>query len=258
MTLVDAATAAREACGRALLLSLLERSEAPHLRGCVRRLPAPPASPVVRRFASRVAAAYRCPATARARLLHALGKPRLRIPDVEGAAAARCQLCRSPTGVRFRKNALNRHFAAVFATVAANAPAVGLPVELSRFDLFHGHLFSARDCVGLLMHTREYPALGPGFDVNLGFCQAGSSVAWDASLQSLRNLLYVVPARRDLATSLVVLDTTEGTALHELLAPGVRPLHTVYESDLGTALADINYLHKAPRALPEHRLYVCV
>ena len=258
MTVVDAAAAARQACGRALLLSLLERSEAEHLRACVRRLPVPPASPSVRRFAARVAAAYQCPDTARARLLHALGKPRLRVPDVEGAAAARCQLCRSTTGSRFRHRALQRHFASVFAAVAAHAPAVGLPVELSRYDLFHGHVFVAQGCVGLLMHAREYPALGPGFDVNLGLCQAGSSLAWDAKLQALRNVLYVVPARRDLSTSLAVLDTAEGTALHDLLAPGVRSLHTLYESDLGPALADVNYLHKAPRALPEHRLYVCV
>ena len=258
MPVVDAAAAARQACGRALLLSLLERSEAEHLRACVRPLPAPPASPVVRRFAARVAAAYRCPDTARARLLHALGKPRLRIPDVEGAAAARCQLCRSTTGSRFRNNTLQRHFASVFAAVAAHAPAAGLPTELKRFDLFHGHFFTALGCVGLLMHAREYPALGPGFDVNLGFCQAGSSLEWNASLQALRNVLYVIPARKDLATRLVVLDTAKGSALHELLAPGVRSLHTLYESDLGTALADVNYLHKAPRALPEHRLYVCV
>ena len=108
------------------------------------------------------------------------------------------------------------------------------------------------------MHAREYPALSPpGFDVNLGFCQAGSSLEWDANLQALRNVMYVLPARRDLSTSLVVLDTAEGTALHDLLAPGVRSLHTTYEGDFGAALADVNYLHKAPRALPEHRLYVC-
>ena len=71
-------------------------------------------------------------------------------------------------------------------------------------------------------------------------------------------MLYLVPARRDMRTSLAVLDTAPGTALYEqLLAPGVRPLHTVYEGDLGTALADVNYLHSIPRALPEHRLYVC-
>lgn len=161
-------------------------------------------------------------------------------------------------GRRFLKKALQRHFAGVFAAVAAGAPAAGLPVTLSRYDLFHGHLFAARDCVGLLLHAREYPALGPaGFDVNLGFCQAGSSLEWDESLQALRNVLYVVPARRDVSTSLVVLNTAPGSALHELLAPGVRELHTVYESDFGVALADVNYLHAAPRALPEHRLYVC-
>ena len=98
----------------------------------------------------------------------------------------RCQLCRSPAGRRFKDAALQRHFATVFAAVAAGAPAVGLPVRLSRFDLHHGHVFATRDAVGLLLHAREYPALGsPDFDVNLGFCQAGSTLAWDADLMAL-------------------------------------------------------------------------
>jgi hypothetical protein len=71
---------------------------------------------------------------------------------------------------------------------------------------------------------------------------------------ALRNILYIVPARLHLDTRLVVLHTGE---LPELLAPGVSALHTVYESDFGQPLADVNYMHKAPRVAPEHRLYVC-
>lgn len=256
---VDAATAARQACGRALLSALLDSAtqNQSRLGACVRRLAPPPEPPALRRLAARLTAVHHRPDASHARLLRALAKPLLRLPDVEGAAAARCQLCRSPVGRRFRDRALQRHFAAVFAAVAAGSARAGLPVELSRFDLHHGHLFASRDCVGLLLHAREYPAPGPGFDVNLGFCQAGSTLGWDAQLQSLRNVLYLVPARRDLPTSLAVLDTAPGTALYDgLLAAGVRPLHTVYESDLGTPLADVNFLSSA-RGLPEHRLYVC-
>ena len=255
--MVDVSAAARQACARALLAVLLERGEAPHISAAVRRLRPPPAPPALRSFAARLAGAHRRPDAVRSRLDQALAKPRLRIPDVEGAFAVRCQLCRAPAGRRFKDAAVQRHFASVFAAVAAGAPAVGLRVELSRFDLHHGHLFVTRDCVGMLLHAREYPAQGPGFDVNLGFCQAGSPLEWDASLQALRNVLFVVPACRDVSTSLVVLDTAPDSPLHALLAPGVRAVHTVYESDFGVELADVNYLHAAPRTLPEHRLYVC-
>jgi hypothetical protein len=253
MAMVDTAVhtaAARQACAQALLRSLLDGKE----HKGVRRMPPPPAPPTVRRFAARVAANHRHADAAKARLLQELAKPPLPIPDVEGALAAGCHLCRSQTGHNFRRIQLQRHFAAVFAAVAAHAPALGLPVELSRFCTFHGHLFVTTSCVGLLIHSREYPALGPDFDINLGNCQVGSMCHWNSHLMALRNILYIVPARLHLDTRLVVLHTGE---LPELLAPGVSALHTVYESDFGQPLADVNYMHKAPRVAPEHRLYVC-
>ncbi|CAI7795728.1 unnamed protein product, partial [Closterium sp. NIES-53] len=49
-------------------------------------------------------------------------------------------------------------------------------IHLSRFDLFHCHLFAthASGRLGALFHAKEYPAFcTDSFPVNLGFCQSG-------------------------------------------------------------------------------------
>jgi hypothetical protein len=257
----DGGAAGRAACGRELLAVLLGdggrlRADRAALHAaCVRRL-APPAAPAaLRQLAVRVVAGARRDG-GRGALRRALTRTCAAVPDVEGARSDGCALCRAPHGRRFADAALNRHVAAVFAAVAAGAPGV----SLSRYNLFHAHLFASAGCIGLLFHAREYPRREPGgFDVHLGRCQSGSTLAWDERAMALRNVLYVVPMARGATAALAVLHTAPGTLLHdELLAPGVRALHTVYEEDLGTPLADVNYLHAAPRLLPEHRLLVCV
>ena len=261
----DSGAVRRAACGRDLLDVLLYGGRdlpprrAAELHACVRPLPPPlpVVPPALRRLTAQLA--LRTQRGGAARVLHrALRKQRVLIPDVEGATRDRCQLCRSAHGQRFADAATARHFAAVFTAAAVGAPLVGLPLQLSRYDLYHGHLFASEGCLGLLLHAREYPSLPAAFDVDLGFCQRGSPLVWDAALISLRNLLYVVPARCAAPAVLAVLDTSPGKLLHdELLAPGVQLFHTVYEEDLGVPLADVNYLHALPRTLPEHRVFVC-
>jgi hypothetical protein len=256
----DGGAAARAACGRELLAVLLgdgrvRADRAASHAACVRRL-APPAAPAaLRHLAVRVVGSSRRDG-GRGALRRALTRSCTAVPDVQGARRDGCALCRAPHARRFADAALNRHFAALFATAAAGEPGV----SLSRYDLFHAHLFANDACLGLLFHAREYPRLEPdaGFDVHLGRCQRGSTLAWDEEAMARRNLLYVVPVARGAEAVLAVLHTAPGTLLHgELLAPGVRALHTVYEEDLGKPLADLNYLHAAPRLLPEHRLLVC-
>ena len=73
-------------------------------------------------------------------------------------------------------------------------------VSLSRFDLFHAHLFATHGGgggsgsdrqLGLLFHAREYPMNSTAFPHNLGYCQAGSSLAFDARGMDTRNILYI-------------------------------------------------------------------
>lgn len=52
-------------------------------------------------------------------------------------------------------------------------------------QVWHGHP------QGLLFHAREYPAQNNGtFPYNLGFCQAGTPLAFDGAAMDHRNILY--------------------------------------------------------------------
>ncbi|KAM0947672.1 hypothetical protein DsansV1_C07g0069931 [Dioscorea sansibarensis] len=100
----------------------------------------------------------------------------LAVPDVEGAEEDRCQLTSTPYGWRFIDKELNSYFAFLFELIAARAPLVGFNVSLSRYDLFHGHMFLATDSgrLGILFHAKEYPAyVKEDFPCNLGYCQRG-------------------------------------------------------------------------------------
>jgi len=67
-----------------------------------------------------------------------------------------------------------------------------LQVNLSRWDLFHAHAFRSWDDgkLGLLFHAKEYPQECEAFPYNLGFCQRGSSLAYDTHGMDFRNLLF--------------------------------------------------------------------
>ncbi|CAI7810544.1 unnamed protein product, partial [Closterium sp. NIES-54] len=147
----------------------------------------------------------------------------LAVPDVDGSDVARCQLTSSPTCYQFKDNDINLFFALLFHVIAAfssltiasspscssssspsaspsSSPPTSPPssppaIHLSRFDLFHCHLFAthASGRLGALFHAKEYPAFcTDSFPVNLGFCQSGSPVPYDASM-SFRNILWLAP-----------------------------------------------------------------
>uniref|UniRef100_A0A8R7TDA9 Uncharacterized protein n=1 Tax=Triticum urartu TaxID=4572 RepID=A0A8R7TDA9_TRIUA len=67
----------------------------------------------------------------------------LPVPDIEGTKKSKCHLTRTPYGRRFADEDINSYFAFLFELIAARGPSVGLNVSLTRYDLFHGHLFLA-------------------------------------------------------------------------------------------------------------------
>eukprot|EP00850_Spirogloea_muscicola_P022067 SM000275S10323 [mRNA] locus=s275:145901:147378:- [translate_table: standard] len=89
----------------------------------------------------RRAPAALCGVTTPAAVRALLSARRYRVPDVEGARAARCQLASFRAARRLRDKDCNVYFALLFHAVAVLMAAAGLPLSLSRFDLFHGHLF---------------------------------------------------------------------------------------------------------------------
>lgn len=168
----------------------------------------------------------------------------------------RCQLASCSSARRFKSRELNLFLAVLFESLPSAVHMAGLPpVELSAWDLFHGHLFfsAALGQLGLLFHAKEYPARDPGaFPINLGYCQCGSRLAYDPRAQEARNLLFV-------GGSLAALDLGGGSPLRRaLLAPGLGdPVFTLLEEDFGLPLGEVNYLAFAANRKPAERVFVC-
>lgn len=134
-------------------------------------------------------------------LRQALAPRRYPIPSWGSLAHCRCQLASSPSGRRFRARPINACLGLIFEQLPAAAALAGLPpVQLSRWDLHHGHLFFEPGCgrLGLLLHAKEYPSWeAERFEVHLGHCQqcggdgdGGSPLRFDEAAMDTRNYLW--------------------------------------------------------------------
>ncbi|KAE9593693.1 hypothetical protein Lalb_Chr18g0045761 [Lupinus albus] len=187
------------------------------------------------------------------------------VPDVEGSKEHRCELTRTPYGRRFIHEELNLYLKFLFELIVARGPSVGLDVSLNRFDLFHGHLFLAVDSgrLGILFHAKEYPAYDKQvFPYNMGFCQRGSNVTYDDSM-NLRNILWLAPLPGNSAKSwvapgvLVVLDARpDGIIYRDLIPDYVNVARTIYEEDLGETVVDVNYLNIGSKT-SDYQIFLC-
>ncbi|KAK4339670.1 hypothetical protein RND71_041132 [Anisodus tanguticus] len=174
------------------------------------------------------------------------------VPDNEGSKEDRCELTRTPYGRLFINEEINSYLESLFEMIVARGPSVGLNVSLSRFDFFHGHVFLARDSgrLGILFHAKEYPAYDKEvFPCNMGYCQIGSNVSYDDSM-NLRNILWLAPlasssTKEWLASGvLVVLDAhPTGVIYKDLIPEYVQIARTLYEDDFGDVAFDVNYLN---------------
>lgn len=186
-----------------------------------------------------------------AAIQRALDPSMITVPDVEGSEENRCQLTRTPYGRQFISEELNSYLGFLFKLILARGHTVGLNVSLSRYDLFHGHLFLALDNgrLGILFHAKEYPAYDKEiFPYNMGYCQIGSNVTYDDSM-NLRNILWLAPLPSNSAKGweapgvLVVLDARpDGIIYRDLIPEYVNFARTIYEDDLGEVAVDVNYL----------------
>lgn len=107
-------------------------------------------------------------------------------------AESRCSIAGARWGRRFASRPINRFLASLFEELPEALAGAGLQkVDLSRFDLHHAHVFATNDALGLLFHACEYPAYcDQHFPVNLGFCQAGSTVAYAIERMRWRNIVW--------------------------------------------------------------------
>eukprot|EP00873_Tetraselmis_striata_P009983 jgi/Tetstr1/430247/TSEL_020075.t1 len=219
------------------------------VRSAVRSFPAARQPPAWRRLGAR---ARRDGA---AGVAACLGVEEFEAPSIEGSKECCCQLTPLATCRRFRQREVNSFLSRLFRQVASSPGMPGF--HLSRFDLFHAHLFldhSTRE-PGLLFHAQEYPAFDEDtFPYQLGFCQEGSPLAYNPQQMVLRNVLWWGGA-------LHVLDLSPGSALHDGLLrpgdPGAAVFYTVDEELFGTRVVDISYFEALAGRRPEHRLCVC-
>ncbi|KAK1317395.1 hypothetical protein QJS10_CPA05g00439 [Acorus calamus] len=99
-------------------------------------------------------------------------------------------------------------------------------------------------------HAKEYPAYEKKvFPFNMGYCQTGSNVTYDDSM-NLRNILWLAPlpsiVTKDWVAPgvLVVLDARpDGIIYKDLVSEYVDYVRTIYEDDFGEHVADVNYLN---------------
>ncbi|KAK4732027.1 hypothetical protein R3W88_025015 [Solanum pinnatisectum] len=174
------------------------------------------------------------------------------VPDIEGSKEDRCELTRTPYGRLFIKEEINSYLESLFEMIVARGPSVGVNVSLSRFDFFHGHVFLARDSgrLGILFHAKEYPAYDKEvFPCNMGYCQIGTNVSYDDSM-NLRNILWLAPLASNSSNEwlapgvLVVLDARPtGIIYKDLIPEYVQIARTLYEDDFGDVAFDVNYLN---------------
>uniref|UniRef100_A0A7N2R129 Uncharacterized protein n=2 Tax=Quercus lobata TaxID=97700 RepID=A0A7N2R129_QUELO len=200
-----------------------------------------------------------------AAIQRALDPTVIAVPDVEGSKENRCELTRTPYGRRFISEELNLYLEFLFEVIASRGPTIGLNISLNRYDFFHGHLFLAIDTgrLGILFHAKEYPAYDKEvFPYNMGFCQKGSNVKYDDSM-NLRNILWLAPLPSNSTKAwvapgvLVVLDARpEGIIYRDLIPEYVNFARTIYEDDLGDVAVDVNYLDVGD-AIPDYQIFIC-
>ncbi|XP_061945185.1 uncharacterized protein LOC133669161 [Populus nigra] len=189
----------------------------------------------------------------------------LPVPDVERCQENKCGLTRTPYGRRFISEELNSYIKFLFELIVARGASVGFNVSLNRYDLFHGHVFIARETgrLGILFHAREYPAYDKEvFPYNMGYCQKGSTVTYDDSM-NLRNILLLLPLPSNSTRAwvapgvLVVLDARpDGIIYRDLIPEYVNVARTIYEDDLGEVVVDVNYLNVGD-TIPDYQIFVC-
>ncbi|KAK9828362.1 hypothetical protein WJX74_010946 [Apatococcus lobatus] len=172
--------------------------------------------------------------------------------DIERSHSHHCMLTLRPFGYHFRNQSLNQLMASLFDQIPLAVRRSGLPeVSLDRFDLFHAHLFIADEIgAGLLFHASEYPALGPTFRYNLGFCQVDSRLQYSEAKMSWRNLVFI-------KGRLFAIDLTEGSFLFSrILSKDLCPFRTAQDHDFGRVVADVNYFPQLQQS-KKPSLYIC-
>lgn len=149
-----------------------------------------------------------------------------KLPDVQSAKSDRCDLFPTVRAFVFQDDSTSSFLAELFGTITtATRKESRIPdVEVTRYDLFHAHLFQEpQGRLGLLFHAKEFPELCKEFPYNLGYCQRSSELQVGSTGMDWRNFLWY-------NNSLAALDLSEDSRLLQCLVPEyLEPLRTTYE-----------------------------
>eukprot|EP01025_Chloroclados_australasicus_P004951 TRINITY_DN11375_c0_g1_i1.p1 TRINITY_DN11375_c0_g1~~TRINITY_DN11375_c0_g1_i1.p1 ORF type:complete len:316 (-),score=22.85 TRINITY_DN11375_c0_g1_i1:597-1544(-) len=175
------------------------------------------------------------------------------VPSVEGSEDYKCSLTRYPVCARFQSQDMNKFMVDLFEAIEQGTGENGIPkVKVSRYDLFYGYLFLDYDHngVGILFHAKSYPKFNDAsFPYNLGFCQEGSELDYSPDSMNHRNILWY-------KGQLGVLDVSPEGALNKLVWNLLRPINTVYESDFGQNIGDVNYFKQLDYTNSTDKLFI--
>lgn len=118
-------------------------------------------------------------------------------------------------------------------------------VQISRFNLFHGHLVSTKDSIGIVFHAMEYPAFDEvKFPINLGYCQRNSDLKYEPSLMVKRNFLWMADTEGE--ARMFDINVVEAKRRH--LIPHLdEVVYTLDEDILGIVIADVYFLPQFDR-----------
>ncbi|RVD89197.1 uncharacterized protein DFL_000213 [Arthrobotrys flagrans] len=155
----------------------------------------------------------------------------------------RCQLGKDTDNVTpfLASTTLGTYFENLFQMIPTWATG---EISLSRFDLFHGHLFAnpSTSTVGVVFHSKEYPAENADtFPFNLGFCQINSNVTFANKIMRKRNLVWTIDASNRTALWWIDMAIRTGDNAVDAVLGG-EPFYTLYEDSLGYVVADFYYL----------------
>ncbi|KAI8998098.1 hypothetical protein BC832DRAFT_566181 [Gaertneriomyces semiglobifer] len=158
-------------------------------------------------------------------------------------AFGKCTLPKDDKGVQpFQpKTQLDKYFANLFKDIESSTKGA---IQLNRFDLWHGHLFANDEAnlVGVLFHSKEYPAVSEEFPYSLGWCQANSTVPFSDAVMARRNLLWTYSNE---TPKLYWVDASKKTGDEMIdLTLGEEPFYTMWEDFLGKLVADFYFLRE--------------
>ncbi len=104
--------------------------------------------------------------------------------------------------------------------------------------------------------TRTSVGIGPHCGLSQSRIEGALSITASAARYWLR--FAGVKVRTGLQGALVAVDVGTASFLHgRLLMPGLEPVRTVLESDLGSRLVDVNYFDSLKGRRPTQRLFIC-